>query len=157
MIKEGYDEHLINLAKELINSRRCSIVLVEKLNELIFRIMSCKELELFSEEEQWKQIKDYPNYEISTKGRVRSISRDIILKSFISNSGYEFITLCNEGKCKKYSIHRLVCSNFREKEHEELNSVDHIDGNKHNNNVNNLRWVNNSMNQFNRYNNAKIK
>ena len=76
MIKNNeYDEYIISIAKEIINSGKCSISLIEKLNELIFKLISSRQCEIFQEEEQWELIKNYPNYKISTKGRVESISK----------------------------------------------------------------------------------
>ena len=55
-----------------------------------------------NESEEWKLVKNYPNYEVSNTGKVRSNKNQhnqIILKPGISKSGYARVVLCNdEGK-----------------------------------------------------------
>lgn len=110
--------------------------------------------------ERWKPVKGYEGlYEWSNKGQVRSCGFDlphfrggmrhrngVILKHQVVN-GYHFVVLTKNGNHKRYSIHRLIGLNFcKIPEHlrniplEEL-QIDHIDGNKNNNCVWNLRWV----------------
>lgn len=103
--------------------------------------------------EVWIPIKDYEGkYEVSNKGRVKSIGRavncnnhykftkDIILKPEILEKGYERVALCKHGKVKKKQVHRLVLENFNPIKDDTL-QVNHIDGNKRNNCVENLEWV----------------
>ena len=60
--------------------------------------------------------------------------------------GYEYISIRRNGQRKKHLVHRLVADAFLENK-KKLPQVNHIDGNKKNNNVVNLEWVNNSENQ----------
>lgn len=93
--------------------------------------------------EKWKQIPNLP-YEISSLGKIRNLQGKI-LKTYIQNSGYEQIKINYQGLHIHKSIHRLVAEAFipnpLNKEY-----VNHIDGNKLNNAVDNLEWCTNSEN-----------
>ena len=68
------------------------------------------------------------------------------LKPKIDKYGYETVVLTKNGKRKNYTVHKLVAlaflPNFKNKE-----TINHIDGNKRNNNVNNLEWATMKENQ----------
>lgn len=96
--------------------------------------------------EIWKDIKGYEGlYQVSNLGRVKSIPRkytkkeERILKATIDH-GYMTIWLFKKGKGKGKRIHRLVAENFINKTNDERNIVNHKDGNKANNKVDNLEW-----------------
>lgn len=90
-------------------------------------------------EEIWVKLEDLP-YEVSSYGRVRNLTGKV-LKTYIQNCGYEQVKLMNKHK----QIHRLVAMCFIDNpEHKKY--VNHIDGNKLNNNVSNLEWCTNSEN-----------
>jgi hypothetical protein len=55
--------------------------------------------------------------------------------------GYHCITLRKDNKVKVFRIHRLVIEHFGEKQHSEEYQVNHIDGDKSNNRIENLEWV----------------
>lgn len=88
--------------------------------------------------EIWKEIKDFPGYSVSNKGRVRKDSTGQIMV-LSENGGYCRITISKH-------VHRLVAEAFIEKPDDTKCWVDHIDGNRSNNNVENLRWVTPSEN-----------
>jgi hypothetical protein len=93
--------------------------------------------------EVWKQIKDYDDYEVSNQGRVRK--NDYYLKQSPNNTGYLRVRL-NQ---KWFFVHRLVALHFCKNEKPQVN---HLDGNKLNNNPSNLKWVTQSENLKHAYN-----
>ena len=91
----------------------------------------------------------YNKYEVSNFGRVRNVITGNFIKDFINNShGYHKIRLRNENGIKSFFVARLVALAFIPNP-DNKPEVDHIDGNPHNNKVNNLRWVTHSENMNN--------
>lgn len=101
--------------------------------------------------EQWKIINDFSNYEISNEGKVRNITTKYILKGRESKSGYLQVSIKkdSDNKFKNQYIHRLVAIHFILNP-ENKREVNHKDGNKFNNKVDNLEWVTSSENQIHR-------
>lgn len=105
------------------------------------------------EKEVWKPISDYPNYEVSSFGDIRSITRNVktrgngvrTIKSKIlsqdTTGRYHMVTLYKNGVAKNVSVHRQVAIAFIDNP-DNKETVDHIDRNKDNNRVSNLRWAN---------------
>ncbi len=101
--------------------------------------------------EKFKKIKNYENYEISENGIIRRNNK--ILKPYLTGKGnkkYLTIALCKNGTIKKFKIHRLVAETFIPNP-ENKKTVNHIDGNKLNNCVNNLEWCTYSENNIHSY------
>ena len=89
---------------------------------------------------QFYKIKDFPNYYISKCGKVYSSINNIIMSSKLKNKlEYKKVTLRNKNNIKKINIHRLVAESFIPNP-ENKRTVNHIDRNKHNNNMDNLEW-----------------
>ena len=90
--------------------------------------------------EIWSKIEGYPNYEVSSSGRVMNVKTGKILKPFISGCGYLYIELFNNNGVKSFRVHKLVAEAFIPNP-EGLGTVDHIDSDKTNNNASNLQWM----------------
>ena len=92
--------------------------------------------------ETWKIIKGYVDYQISTKGRVNSMKHFNckILKQSKNKGGYYHVNLYENKIKKNIDIHRLVAQAFIPNP-DNKPCVNHIDGNKQNNHIDNLEWV----------------
>ena len=90
-------------------------------------------------QEIWKDIKGFEGkYKISNLGRVYSIKNNIILKQGYDGKKYSTVSLYNK-KQFHFKIHRLVAEAFIPNP-DNLPQINHIDGNKQNNCVDNLEW-----------------
>lgn len=89
--------------------------------------------------ELWKQISSNPNYEISNTGKIRR-KKSIKEHSVTDKKGYLTTDLYSNGVRKSVRVHRVVAEEFIPNP-DNKPEVNHKDGNKHNNNVDNLEWV----------------
>ncbi len=111
--------------------------------------------------EIWKEIIGYEGlYEVSSYGNIKSISRTItkgnityvtkdkLLKQSIDTVGYPYVNLSDYKKQKTFRVHQLVAIAFLNHTPNKYDGllVDHIDGNKLNNNLSNLQLVTNRKN-----------
>lgn len=98
--------------------------------------------------EIFKPIPGFPGYQVSNLGSVYTerLERNMVLATI--RSGVLGTTLYVEGKRYQRAVHRLVAIAFINNP-ENKPQVDHIDGNKQNNKVSNLRWCTNEENQGN--------
>lgn len=103
-------------------------------------------------QEEWKNIKEASNYEVSNLGNVRNKTTLKILKGRLSKSGYLQVSIkINEtNKFSNRYIHRLVAQYWVENP-KNKKEVNHKDGNKENNIFSNLEWVTSSENQKHRH------
>ena len=99
--------------------------------------------------EEFKKIDDYDNYEVSNFGNVRNTNTNRILKQCKNNRGYLYVSLSKNGIGKKFSIHNLIALHFIPNP-ENLREIDHINQDKANNSISNLRWISPSNNCRNR-------
>lgn len=95
--------------------------------------------------EIWKNIKSFPNYIISSYGKIYNTKTNILLTSRDNGHGYLYVDLYKNSKHKRYYVHRLVANTFIPNL-ENKKEVNHIDGDKNNNSVSNLEWVTSSEN-----------
>jgi hypothetical protein len=105
------------------------------------------------EGEIWGKIPNYPNYSVSTCGRIRNDNSGIFLRLNLTKKGYYHTTLYDSNsKSRTFKVHRIVASvhipNTLNKP-----QINHIDGNKINNNISNLEWCTHSENQIHAYKN----
>ena len=106
--------------------------------------------------EIWKDIKGYEGlYQVSSNGVVKGVDRTLalnsvktkqwkgkVLKTIVDGLGYCRVSLCKNGKVKAHKIHRLVAETFLNGE----GHINHKDGNKLNNNLQNLEFCTNKQN-----------
>ena len=119
-------------------------------------------------DEKWRPVKGYEgDYEVSNLGRVRSIDRYIecarrgvhlykghILRQenkyngFSQGPEYQRVRLCRNGKVVHKSVHRLVAEAFLENNNPcKLTEVNHKNGIRNDNSVDNLEWVSSDENR----------
>jgi hypothetical protein len=91
----------------------------------------------------WKKIKNKENYSVNEKGQIKNDKTNRILKPHKGTSGYYQIMLGR--KTSPLYVHRIVAETFIENPND-LPQVDHINGDKLDNRVENLRWVSVSEN-----------
>lgn len=107
-------------------------------------------------QEVWKPVVGFEGlYEVSNLGRVKSLERitkrsdgktqfvrERILKLGIGTSGYYTVRISKGGVMKTFSVHKLMCESFLNHSPSRFKEVvDHIDGDRLNNNLNNLRLI----------------
>ena len=103
--------------------------------------------------EEWKDVKGYEGkYQISSYGNIRSLNYHRsgeckLMCPVLKKTGYYQINLYLNGKYKSKRIHKLVAEAFLENP-DNLEVVNHIDGDKTNNHVSNLEWCTVSYNTW---------
>ena len=117
------------------------------------------------EGEIWLPVPEFEGlYEVSNLGRVRSLKRLIadkngkrtrifkerILKNVCAQTGYHFVSLHNNSeRQKRRTVHRLVLAAFNPHPDQEKLIVDHLNGDRADNRVENLRWTSYETNNRN--------
>jgi hypothetical protein len=106
-----------------------------------------------SGEQEWRDIEGYGGiyvgvYQVSNDGCVRRVKTGRVLKPCPHSNGYLTVCLCMDGKRETCNVHRLVAEGFVPNP-DNKPEVDHIDRDKQNNRVSNLRWATRSENNIN--------
>ena len=112
-------------------------------------------------EEIWKVIDGYPNYMVSNLGKVKSLDRYINcplngkrlikgkeLKKHLNKNGYYYVCLTKNGKSKHHTIHSIIAKHFIPNP-ENKPCIDHINTDRTDNRVENLRWCTHKENMNN--------
>jgi hypothetical protein len=97
--------------------------------------------------EEWNDS-SHENYEVSNQGRVRNRSTGRIMKPYLDPHGYYSFRLANNKVQTKKYLHRLVAEAFIENP-ENLKVVDHINRDRVDNRLENLRWISCTGNMLN--------
>lgn len=95
--------------------------------------------------EVWLPAPGILGYEVSSMGRFRNKRTQTVYKASISNVGYPRVLITKNYKQQQYHVHRLVAKAFVPNPGNKPD-VNHIDGNKRNNEAENLEWVTNQEN-----------
>ena len=105
--------------------------------------------------ETWREIKDFPNYEVSNLGNVRNKKTGKVLKPRQKN-GYLVVDLLLDDVIKNLRVHRLVAKAFIPNP-DNLPQVNHKDFNKSNNDVSNLEWISRADNIQHSHDNGRMQ
>ena len=108
-------------------------------------------------QEEWRPVVGYEGrYEVSNLGRVRSLDHKVktsnytggqwsriypgkVLTPSRGRGDYLIVHLCKDNKPSNFAVHRLVAIAFVPNQYNKPH-IDHIDGDRHNNHADNLRW-----------------
>ncbi len=100
-----------------------------------------------SNKTEWREVKEYANYEVNQFGQIRHKKRKHILKPRSNNGGYQYVNFKIDGKNTNFAVHRIVANAFIPNPNG-YTEVNHKDYDKTNNCVENLEWVSSSQNKI---------
>lgn len=106
--------------------------------------------------EEWRVIKDFPNYMVSSMGRVKNCD-GVILKFQNSHRGYYYCNIYKNGNPKTIRIHRIVAETFIPNDDpSHKTQCNHVNECKHDNRVSNLEWTSPKQNANHATRNKRI-
>lgn len=110
-----------------------------------------KENNNYTDYQVWVDIKGYEGlYQTTVHGEIKSLytthGRVKILKHYLQSNGYFAVTLWKNGIKKTALIHRIIAENFIQNTNPNSIQVNHKNGNKKDNRIENLEWVTQSEN-----------
>lgn len=111
---------------------------------------------MISAKERWKDIPNFEGlYQASSFGRIKSLGnacarKEKILKGAIAGTGYFYVTLWKKGKHKRFRLSRIIAITFIKSDDSKMD-VNHINGNKLDNRIENLEWLSRSDNHLHAY------
>ena len=134
--------------EEMAEKLNCSVTNIQKisselLHDGLFESKINPEKLILKENEEFRSLEQFncSAYSVSNYGRIKN-NKDEIIKQYINLNGYPSVKLYNDfNKYQSFLVHRLVAIMFIENNDPTKNEVDHINGNKNDNNVNNLQWL----------------
>lgn len=104
--------------------------------------------------EEWKNIADFPNYQVSSFGNVKNVKTCKLMR-LNTRCGYLKVSLVSKNSKKDHLVHRLVALEFLDNP-ENKTDVNHKDKNGLNNNLSNLEWMTRQENNIHRCKGTKI-
>lgn len=97
--------------------------------------------------ELFRTIQEFPSYQISNLGNIKNKKGQLlVIGKRRTNSGYIQVRLYKDGKYHYRYLHRLIAETFVPNPNN-YRTINHIDGNKLNNNIENLEWASDEMQQ----------
>jgi len=115
-------------------NRGVTLEIAGKKGATLFRIIEDK-----VSNEEWQIYPNNPRYEVSKNGLVRTINKKLV--GALTQQGYMVVTDQTQNPTKYYKVHRMVMETFNPIENSETYVVDHINGKKDDNRLENLRWL----------------
>ena len=95
----------------------------------------------------WKIYPGNENYECSELGEIRNVKTKRVLKQKVRNDGYNQINLYNNGVATTKRVHRIILETFKPIADADSFDVNHINGIKTDNSVENLEWLSAKVNR----------
>ena len=106
-------------------------------------------------------MKEIPNYEclyqITTDGRVFSMTRERFIKDWKNNQGYMFVSLYKDGKRKNRSVHSLLLETYEGYAPTKHHQASHKNGVRTDNRIENLRWLTVTENHYDKKNHGTFQ